>query len=119
MLSHMTNGVVLKEAASNFSRLPCAIEISFFSSIAEICGKCCQAERMCCADGKPLTSPVTSHVLDTARGSPAEGVTIVLERKAAGSSDVWEGVSRGITNSDGRVPNLLEPSATIEPGIYR
>jgi len=71
------------------------------------------------ADGKPLTSPVTSHVLDTARGSPAEGVTIILDRRAAGSTDVWEGVSRGVTNSDGRVPNLLPPSPTIEPGIYK
>ena len=84
-----------------------------------ICDRFFCAESLCCADGKPLISPVTSHVLDTARGSPAEGVTIVLERKAAGSSDVWEGVSSGVTNSDGRVPNLLEPSATIEPGTYR
>lgn len=70
-------------------------------------------------DGKPLTSPITSHVLDTARGAPAEGVTIILERKAPESTDIWESVSQGVTNSDGRVPNLLTPSPTIEPGIYK
>ena len=71
------------------------------------------------ADGKPLVSPITSHVLDTARGSPAEGVRIVLEKKAAGSSDVWEATAVAVTNSDGRVPSLLPPAPSIQPSIYR
>ena len=71
------------------------------------------------ADGKPLVSPITSHVLDTARGSPAEGVRIVLEKKAAGSSDIWEATAVAVTNSDGRVPSLLPPAPAVEPGIYR
>lgn len=71
------------------------------------------------ADGKPLTSPITSHVLDTARGRPADGVSIVLERQPPGSSDVWEAVASAVTNEDGRVPSLLPPASTIEAGVYR
>lgn len=70
-------------------------------------------------DGKPLTSPITSHVLDTSRGCPAQGVHIALERKAPGSSDIWEAVGRGVTNADGRVPTMMTPSATVQPGVYR
>lgn len=64
-------------------------------------------------------SPITSHVLDTARGQPAEGVHIILDRRSPGSTDIWEPVASGFTNSDGRVPQLLPPAASIQPGIYR
>lgn len=75
----------------------------------------------CCliVDGKPLVSPITSHVLDTARGNPAEGVHIILERKADGSTDVWEPIANGTTNSDGRVPNLLPPAPSVKAGTYK
>jgi 5-hydroxyisourate hydrolase len=59
-------------------------------------------------------SPVTTHVLDTARGRPAEGVPVVLER-ALGAD--WQPVGRGTTDADGRVNDLLE-SAPPE-GRYR
>ena len=58
-------------------------------------------------------------MLDTARGSPAEGVCITLERKADGSADAWEEKGSSVTNSDGRVPNLLSPAPSIEAGTYR
>lgn len=58
-------------------------------------------------------------MLDTARGCPAEGVAVSLERQPPGSCGVWEPVGAAITNADGRVPDLLPPSPTIEPGVYR
>ena len=59
-------------------------------------------------------SAITTHVLDTARGRPAAGVAIVLERLADGAT-----LGRGETDADGRLRDLLPAGAPIEPGIYR
>jgi 5-hydroxyisourate hydrolase len=62
-------------------------------------------------------SPITTHVLDIAQGKPAAGVAIVLERQ--GPDDHWTELSRGTTNADGRLANLLPDDAVLAPGIYR
>ncbi len=79
------------------------------------------SSRHCLAAGdKPgLRSPVTSHMLDTAAGRPAEGVPIRLERLCTGSSSAWEALGEGCTNADGRVGDLLPPSDFIQAGTYR
>jgi len=61
-------------------------------------------------------SQITTHVLDTSLGKPAEGIRISLQ-KTDGSS--WETIGSGLTNSDGRVANLLAEDVLLEPGIYR
>jgi len=67
---------------------------------------------------------ITTHVLDTARGCPAEGLPIVLSIAATSSSDAdaddveWKVISKGSTNSDGRCPGLLPPGPTAA-GRYR
>ena len=53
-------------------------------------------------------SPITTHVLDTARGRPAEGIAVVLELRHAGGT--WTEVGRGATNADG--PNTRNSSAS-------
>ena len=60
-------------------------------------------------------SPITTHVLDTATGSPAAGLPITLERKTA---DGWVTITSAVTNSDGRVANLME-EGTLTAGVYR
>jgi 5-hydroxyisourate hydrolase len=57
---------------------------------------------------------ITTHVLDTARGQPAAGVPVRLER-VAGSSATELG--RGRTDGDGRI-RALGPER-LEPGAYR
>ena len=64
---------------------------------------------------------ISTHVLDTARGRPAAGVPVVLERvaeraEAAGAAVV---ISRGVTDADGRVRELVPPGAGIGAGRYR
>jgi len=59
---------------------------------------------------------ISTHVLDTARGLPAEGVPIMLE--ALGDDD-WLRVGGGITNADGRVTALLTEVENLDPGVYR
>jgi 5-hydroxyisourate hydrolase len=62
-------------------------------------------------------SAITTHVLDTTRGLPAAGVSIVLERRHG--SERWEQVARGETDSDGRLRSLLADDAPLVPGVYR
>lgn len=57
---------------------------------------------------------ITTHVLDVARGVPAEGIFVILEQS---SMSGWLELGRGPTNADGRQA-ALSP-AVISPGIYR
>jgi len=50
-------------------------------------------------------SGLTTHVLDLARGRPAEGVTVRLARQAA--PDQWAVVAERVTDVDGRVRDFL------------
>lgn len=56
-------------------------------------------------------STISTHVLDTASGGPAEGIKVTLERGA----DI---LATGITNADGRVPDFGDGHALTE-GVYR
>jgi 5-hydroxyisourate hydrolase len=58
---------------------------------------------------------ITTHVLDTARGLPAAGVPVRLERIAGGAAAAELGRAR--TDDDGRVTALGPPR--LEPGTYR
>ena len=67
-------------------------------------------------------SAVTTHVLDTARGCPAAGVPVVLEREVDGR---WEPVGHGTTDADGRAgdlstsaPELGRHRLTFDTGAY-
>jgi 5-hydroxyisourate hydrolase len=55
---------------------------------------------------------LSTHVLDTSRGAPAEGVAVQLLPLA--SSEL---LGEGVTNADGRVP-AIGPER-LEPGDYR
>lgn len=61
-------------------------------------------------------SPITTHVLDTARGRPAAGVDVELE---IAEGDGWRFLAIGRTDGDGRVGDLLPASPGLEPGTYR
>jgi len=64
---------------------------------------------------QPLRSPITSHVLDTALGVPAQGLPLVLHKHNE-HSKLWEVLSQGVTNQDGRAGSLLPPSNYLSPG---
>lgn len=68
------------------------------------------------ADWSMLTkSQVTTHVLDTSIGMPASGITICLQQLAFN----WETIAQGITNSDGRIADLLPPNRILPAGDYK
>ena len=58
---------------------------------------------------------LSTHVLDTARGTPAAGLTIELHRISDGRRTL---VASAVTNGDGRTPDPLMSGDRIEPGIY-
>ncbi|HEY1694856.1 MAG TPA: hydroxyisourate hydrolase [Polyangiaceae bacterium] len=63
-----------------------------------------------------MTSPITTHVLDTATGQPAAGVAVTLDRQT--SPGEWTREGQGATDADGRLRTLLAPGA-LRPGAYR
>lgn len=58
---------------------------------------------------------LTTHVLDTSKGKPAEGVTIILY---LGGNDEWKEIARTKTNVDGRSPGAVN-SEDLQEGIYK
>ena len=58
---------------------------------------------------------ISTHVLDIAKGMPAEGVTVILEMR---QSSEWIPIARGVTDANGRLATLTE-GHTIVPGTFR
>jgi 5-hydroxyisourate hydrolase len=61
-------------------------------------------------------SHITTHVLDTAKGKPAEGIKIILYRQ---QEQEWLPIANGITSKDGRIADLLEKENAPDPGLYK
>ena len=61
-------------------------------------------------------SPITTHILDTARGCPAAGVSVYLEAQNAAGE--WQRIGEGTTDADGRNKGLMEPGR-LTAGVYR
>ncbi len=57
---------------------------------------------------------LTTHVLDTASGKPAEGVTVELYR----ADDPTERLAVATTNADGRVDKPLLEGEALTEGVY-
>ena len=61
-------------------------------------------------------STLSTHVLDTSTGRPAEGLSLTLEARAG---EDFRELSRGVTNADGRVKDLSGANTKLQPGVYR
>jgi 5-hydroxyisourate hydrolase len=62
-------------------------------------------------------SPITTHVLDTARGTPGRGIAVILE--VAEGAHRWSELARGTTGEDGRITGFEPPLGALEPGVFR
>lgn len=58
---------------------------------------------------------LTTHILDTARGCPAEGLRIELFRL---DGDTRQKLNSFVTNADGRTDSQILPEAEFETGMY-
>uniref|UniRef100_A0A0D9VUT3 Uncharacterized protein n=1 Tax=Leersia perrieri TaxID=77586 RepID=A0A0D9VUT3_9ORYZ len=72
--------------------------------------------------------PITTHVLDVARGSPASGIEVHLERWKDVSAppsfsnkdfNGWATLGSSVTNNDGRSGQLMDIVDSVAPGFYR
>lgn len=61
-------------------------------------------------------SQITTHILDTAKGAPAQGVSLELAVMRDGE---WSALASGVTNADGRVSDLLPMGKVLPAGRYR
>ncbi len=64
-----------------------------------------------------MKSQITTHVLDTTRGTPAVALKVILEVYT--SSKEWKELARGETNADGRIMDLLPETTKLSAGTYR
>lgn len=58
---------------------------------------------------------LTTHVLDTARGVPAEGIEIALYRVSGNSH---RKIATAVTNADGRTDAPILPQGKVKAGQY-
>ncbi|MDG2018111.1 MAG: hydroxyisourate hydrolase [Porticoccaceae bacterium] len=61
-------------------------------------------------------SGITTHILDTARGTPASNVAITLSKL---EKDQWQPIGSGNTNDDGRITDLCKQQTVLSVGTYK
>ena len=66
------------------------------------------------------TGKLTTHVLDTATGRPAAGMTVALRRlkEMHDGSDYWQLLGSFVTNSDGRLDGPALAGSELVEGTY-
>ncbi|MFN2530165.1 MAG: hydroxyisourate hydrolase [Pyrinomonadaceae bacterium] len=62
-------------------------------------------------------STISTHILDTARGTPASGVAVALETQNPDES--WTELSHAWTDEDGRVKPFFLVEQPLSNGTYR
>ncbi len=61
-------------------------------------------------------SAITTHILDTSRGRPAAGVSVLLEVEEGGR---YVELGRGTTDEDGRLRSLLGDGVRPSVAVHR
>ncbi len=62
-------------------------------------------------------STISTHILDTARGLPARGIRVTLQRSSG--SEKWDDLAMGNTDADGRIPDFVPKDVMLAAGMYR
>lgn len=61
-------------------------------------------------------SQLTTHVLDTSIGKPGKNIAVKLLSQ---SGENWQNIAQGITDTDGRISDLLPVEKLLSPGNYK
>lgn len=62
-------------------------------------------------------STISTHILDTAQGKPANGVAVSLESQK--SDESWEQLTHAWTDEEGRVKPFFLLEQPLPAGVYR
>lgn len=63
-----------------------------------------------------MSSTLSTQVTDTAKGCPADGMPVALERRTAHE---WTHIGGTVTDEYGRADDLLFNQTPLTPGTYR
>jgi 5-hydroxyisourate hydrolase/2-oxo-4-hydroxy-4-carboxy-5-ureidoimidazoline decarboxylase len=61
-------------------------------------------------------SQLTTHVLDTSVGRPGKDISVKLLQQV---DENWQAIAQGVTNADGRIPDLLPKERLLVWGNYK
>lgn len=61
-------------------------------------------------------SPITTHILDTAKGKPAANVPVKVYQLI---DTKWSLLTQGVTDTDGRVTQWLTPITEVQLATYK
>ena len=64
-----------------------------------------------------MSSPITTHVLDTSIGKPAYGVEVQIDYCL--DDDSWITIGKGKTDANGRIHDLLSSNHVLKTGRYK
>ncbi|XP_077376234.1 5-hydroxyisourate hydrolase [Festucalex cinctus] len=67
---------------------------------------------------RAMASPLTTHVLNTAKGVPGANIALSLHRLQDPSTETWLLINTGHTNADGRFPGLMTRQDFL-CGVYK
>lgn len=59
---------------------------------------------------------LSTHILDTTRGRPAQGVTVSLDQR---QGEGWKRLAESKTNADGRVAGFFVDGESLSAGVYQ
>ena len=63
-------------------------------------------------------STISTHVLDTALGRPADGIHVTLDRLGEGGDQATR-LGSGHTDADGRLRDFIAPGVALGAGVFR
>lgn len=61
-------------------------------------------------------SPITTHILDTAKGLPAKGISVRMYQLV---DEQWLFLTDGVTDNDGRIANWQTPITEVAFATYK
>jgi 5-hydroxyisourate hydrolase len=74
---------------------------------------------MSASPNSPAGGYLTTHVLDTVHGTPAQGMTLELYAREGQSDGRWISLRSVVTNADGRLDGPLLSGDDFKVGCYR
>ncbi|XP_047436854.1 5-hydroxyisourate hydrolase-like isoform X2 [Mugil cephalus] len=83
--------------------------------LQQLKGHILPANKITSMAGSP--SPLTTHVLNIAMGTPGSNMALSLYQQDP-STSAWDLITTGTTNNDGRCPGLITQQL-FTPGVYK
>lgn len=64
-------------------------------------------------------SQITTHILNTAQGTPAKNVAVQLLKCVSNQPTQWQLITQANTDDDGRISDWINPDEKLAIGTYK